>query len=277
MSPAGREPPSAGMLSAGAVGGSVGGIGGSVGNIGGSVGMSPAGREPPSAGMLSAGAVGGSVGDIGGSVGDSGENGSGHGPGADRAGRTMESKEKKGTRTGRKQQNREQDSGAGVARATGNFWLGVARAWRGHGAGVARAFPVPPGPDFSSGPDKVVRMFEIKWLQHGRQKASFCTFQIRENGDFLLYHNSPSTMTQPYPARDLYPMHRKLSWVRARSAIAGWIGLNQAGHGWIWPGILRIHATHATHAGWGWGDTPHLVQISGVGPRAGPCPWDGPG
>eukprot|EP00661_Eupelagonemidae_sp_cell13_P023938 gene23938-biopygen2868 len=45
--------------------------------------------------------------------------------------------------------------GAGVARAIGNFWLGVARAWRGRGAGyrpfsawggagVARAFPVPP-------------------------------------------------------------------------------------------------------------------------------------
>eukprot|EP00661_Eupelagonemidae_sp_cell13_P014903 gene14903-biopygen2119 len=39
----------------------------------------------------------------------------------------------------------EQDTGAGVARAIGDLWLGVGRAWRGHGAGVARAWHVPPG------------------------------------------------------------------------------------------------------------------------------------
>eukprot|EP00661_Eupelagonemidae_sp_cell13_P005292 gene5292-biopygen19218 len=34
-----------------------------------------------------------------------------------------------------------QATGAGVARAIGIFWLGVARAWRVHGAGMARACP----------------------------------------------------------------------------------------------------------------------------------------
>eukprot|EP00661_Eupelagonemidae_sp_cell13_P011927 gene11927-biopygen4894 len=33
----------------------------------------------------------------------------------------------------------EQEGGAGVARAVGIFWPGVARTWRGHGAAV------PPG------------------------------------------------------------------------------------------------------------------------------------
>eukprot|EP00661_Eupelagonemidae_sp_cell13_P008061 gene8061-biopygen15134 len=62
-----------------------------------------------------------------------------------------------------------------------------------------------------------------------------------------------------------------LSFAKALAWRKEWVG-----HGWVWPGILRSHATHATHAGWGGGD-PHLVQIPGVGPRAGPCPWDGPG
>eukprot|EP00661_Eupelagonemidae_sp_cell13_P002143 gene2144-biopygen22965 len=34
-------------------------------------------------------------------------------------------------------------------------------------------------------------------------------------------------------------------WVHARPAIAGWVGLDQVGHGWARPGILRINAAHA--------------------------------
>eukprot|EP00661_Eupelagonemidae_sp_cell13_P007352 gene7352-biopygen4546 len=44
------------------------------------------------------------------------------------------------------------------------------------------------------------------------------------------------------------PYSQKMSWVHARSAIAGWVRLDQVGHGWVRPGILRMHATHATHA-----------------------------
>eukprot|EP00661_Eupelagonemidae_sp_cell13_P025868 gene25868-biopygen3031 len=62
--------------------------------------------------------------------------------------------------------------------------------------------------------------------------------------------------------RDVYPVHRKLSWEHARSAIADWAGVDQVGHGWVRPGISRINAAHAAHAG-------HLVQISG-GSQGGP-------
>eukprot|EP00661_Eupelagonemidae_sp_cell13_P024020 gene24020-biopygen7363 len=130
------------------------------------------------------------------------------------------------------------------------FWFRLARAWRGHGAGVARACPVTPGVDGLG-------------LWETRCRASHC---VRRPG-------WPGLAGSAGPAGDLYPIQRKMSWVHARSAIAGWIGLNQVGHGW--PGILRIHATHATHATGG--TPPLLVQIFGVGPRAGPCPWDGPG
>eukprot|EP00661_Eupelagonemidae_sp_cell13_P011517 gene11517-biopygen10916 len=65
--------------------------------------------------------------------------------------------------------------GAGVARAIGNFWLGVARAWRGHGAGVARACPVPPGAGgkigFQFGRIGVQQVFWGNWLR--RQSRSF--------------------------------------------------------------------------------------------------------
>eukprot|EP00661_Eupelagonemidae_sp_cell13_P007493 gene7493-biopygen21049 len=53
--------------------------------------------------------------------------------------------------------------GAGMARATGNFWLGVARAWRGHGAGVARACPVPPG------------LGKLVPQSHGKSRAYHCS------------------------------------------------------------------------------------------------------
>eukprot|EP00661_Eupelagonemidae_sp_cell13_P009701 gene9701-biopygen6216 len=47
--------------------------------------------------------------------------------------------------------------------------------------------------------------------------------------------------------------------------MAGWVGLDQVGHGWVRPGMLRIHTTHATHmSGW------QLIQM--LTPTPGPCP-----
>eukprot|EP00661_Eupelagonemidae_sp_cell13_P013907 gene13907-biopygen21603 len=47
-------------------------------------------------------------------------------------------------------------------------------------------------------------------------------------------------------SRDVCPFHRNLSRGHARSAIAGWVGLDQVGHGWVRPGIWRIHAASAS-------------------------------
>eukprot|EP00661_Eupelagonemidae_sp_cell13_P008099 gene8099-biopygen16604 len=79
-------------------------------------------------------------------------------------------------------------------------------------------------------------------------------------------------MAWTIPPGEMYPIHRKMSWVHARSAIAGWIGLNQVGHGWVWPGILSIHATHATHASGG--DPPLGPNFRGwADGRAMPLGW----